>query len=629
MFAYPAGLLALLGIPVVLGLHLYRRRFRRQVVSALFLWETQDHDPSAGRRREPLRRSASLLAELLGVLALALAFAGLRGCGAARVDHLVVVLDSSASMGATTASGSALERAKDLVAQRIAGLDSDGRVTLVRSGPRPEVLVGPAALRDEAGAALDAFQPGRIHHDLEPAVALAEQLGASAPVLVVTDRIDAQLPDGVELRAVGDAAANLAIVAATRRRLPGSSADAGDDEIRLSVACFGGLPRSVTLEATWTEYDGSPRRVERTLELAPGETRSFSAPVDRRAGTVHASLPADALELDNHAWLAPEPARKLLLASTLDPERLAALGFDESLERLLALVPESELAEAGEAHLVLGPAPDGPEHDGSANTWSLAFAGSEPQPADSPAGAPAGEAAGGLSLAGPFLVDRSTPLLRGVTLEGVVWTTALPAASGALLRGLPLVSAGNRPLLVELEQSTRFAIDLDPARSSLLRSPDWPILLVNLAEMRRKALPGPARRNLVLGESLVFVDDAPATYRLVGEGETLGAQAKGTLVLDSPLAGGAYTLERRTGQGEFRPVSDITWSFVDASESDLTNSSSGSREPILRASLDGEEEVVGGGGARAASTRVELALIALALLAGLANWFVLAPRKRD
>ncbi len=620
MFAYPAGLLALLGIPVVLGLHLYRRRFRRQVVSALFLWETQDHDPSAGRRREPLRRSASLLAELLGVLALALAFAGLRGCGASRVDHMVVVLDSSASMGATTASGSALERAKDLVAGRIAGLAPDGRVTLVRSGPRPEVLVGPAALRDEASAALDAFEPGRIHHDLEPAVALAEQLGASAPVLVVTDRMDTQLPAAVELRAVGDAAANLAIVAATRRRLANTepSAGLGEDEIRISVACFGGLPRSVTLEATWTEFDGSPRRVERTLELAPGETRSFSAPVSRRAGTVHASLPADALELDNHAWLAPEPARQLRLASTLDPKQLAALGLDESLERLLALVPDSELAEPDSAHLVLGTAPDG-----SANTWSLEFAASQPQ---SP-GSSNSDAAGGVSLAGPFLLDRSTPLLRGVTLEGVVWTTALPKASDNLLQGMPLVSAGNRPLLVERNQATRFSIDLNPARSSLLRSPDWPILLANLAEMRRKALPGPARRNLVLGESLVFMDDAPASYRLVGGEQTLESQAKGTLVLDSPPAGGSFTLERRAGQGPFQAVSEVTWSFVDATESDLMNSESGSREPVLQAPEEGAESRAGG--ARAASTRIELALIALALLAGLANWFILAPRKHD
>ena len=56
-FAYPPGLLALLGVPAVVALHLYRRRFQPQRVSALFLWGLADRTPLSGRTRERLQRS--------------------------------------------------------------------------------------------------------------------------------------------------------------------------------------------------------------------------------------------------------------------------------------------------------------------------------------------------------------------------------------------------------------------------------------------------------------------------------------------------------------------------------------------------------------------------------------------
>ena len=82
VFLNPLGLLALLAIPTVAALHLFRRRFRPRRVSAVFLWNLEDRTPLAGRTRERLLRSPSLWLELLAALALALALAGPRaGCG--------------------------------------------------------------------------------------------------------------------------------------------------------------------------------------------------------------------------------------------------------------------------------------------------------------------------------------------------------------------------------------------------------------------------------------------------------------------------------------------------------------------------------------------------------------------
>ncbi|MFT7680371.1 MAG: hypothetical protein ACI8QC_004377 [Planctomycetota bacterium] len=596
MFLHPLGLLSLIGLPIVVGLHLYRRRFQRREVSALFLWAPKDTTPVAGRKREPLRKSASLLAELLAALCLALAFGGLRGCTAGTVQHLVVVLDGSASMGSTTSGGSTLERAREALRERLESLSADSRVTLVVSGPRPEVLVGPAAFRGEAQAALLDFAPGHVHHDLEPAVSLAEQLSESGRVLVISDRFEpGRLPESAELLSIGEPAPNLAVVSAAR-----TAAADGMDEIRLSVISFGGAAISTELRATWSTGDAPAAGKRLGFDLQPGVPRSITFEVPSQAGVVQASLPADALTIDNDAFLAPRQKRELWLAADLEEDFAQSLnlGREGPIDRWLELLPNVREVPAANAHLILTDKASAP-----AGAWTMGFTPS------------ASKEESGVFV-GPFLLDRSTQLLSGMTLEGITWVTA----DSEPLAGVPLVSAGNRPLLVErLRGNERhFELDLSPAYSSLMRSPDWPILLTNVAEMRRAALPGPARTNMVLGEALVFRDSEPARYRLQGEDESREVRARGLLVLDDPMGPGAYELIRLEESGE-RRVASIAWSFVDAGESNLLDCASGKHKPEVQPRPD----VV-----RASHSPIEVLLLALALGLGLLDWFVLAPRRR-
>ena len=81
-----------------------------------------------------------------------------------------------------------------------------------------------------------------------------------------------------------------------------------------------------------------------------------------------------------------------------------------------------------------------------------------------------------------------------------------------VLDGAPIVAAGNLPLFVEdrlfgkdgASEKRAYVLDMDPARSSLQRSPDWPILLSNLIEERRRELPGPSTTNLVIGDEVTW-----------------------------------------------------------------------------------------------------------------------------
>jgi len=602
MFANPLGLLALLAVPAVVALHLYRRRFEPKLVSALFLWAADDRAPVAGRKREPLRTSVSFWCEVLAALLLALAFSGPRsGCAAGKSEHLVVVLDSSASMGAVVDGKSTRQRAVELVADRIAALRRGSRVTLVQSGPRPSLVAGPAAFPAEARAQLERWQPGAAHHDLGPALALALQFAGAARVTLVTDHYEPEAwPETIEVVSLGRPLDNWAITRAARAR-ERDEAGVEREKLFLTLASFAATARSIVVRVSASGRELA--RQEETLE--PGKRAHFAFTVAEGAGMVEVRIDADGLAIDDGVLLAPPPARTLALYAALEVAELRALGLadpgERNVARWLALVPRSVAAPSAEtAHLLIARgALDAPA------AWSLVLEplGSERR-----------------DLVGPFLADRASALLEGTTLEGSVWSID----PTLVLPGVPLVSAGNDPILSEERRGERVTwhANLDPARSSLQRSPDWPILLANMAELRRAALPGPERTNLGVGERFTYrpgselagVDRTqPVLYVLEGPlGEAHGARreipALEAVIVDDLRWPGAY----RLSFGE-RPVAEFAVAFTDAAESDLRGANPGKRPAALEvAELDAE------------LSWIELALLAGALGLALLDWFALS-----
>lgn len=592
MFANPLGLLALLAVPAIVALHLFRRRFQPREVSALFLWADEDATPTSGRKREPFRASTSLLLECLAAIALALLLSGPKGCAAQGGEHFVAVLDGSASMDARDANGeSSAQRAIARVRERIASLPRGSRVTLVASGARPRTLAGPAAFPDEASEALERYAPSLVHHDLEPALALAAQVAGRAAVVLYTDRFAPdELPKDVELASVGRALDNVAIVRASRT--PERTDDGPRERLVVVVASF--AQASVRRELTLRAPDGRALAESRTLELAPNERRELAFTLPAGSGALEVALEPDALAIDDRAYLAPVPPRVVRVFSTLSDDVSRVLGLADasgSNVARLALVADAveSAASAAEAHLLFGTsAGDAPR------AWSVVLSASGVERKD---------------FVGPFLFDRRHPLLEGTTFEGVVWS----ADPDATLSGVPLVTAGSLPLATEDERGGArvFAFDLDPLRSTLARSPDWPILLANLVELRRRELPGPVRANTALGEPLAFraeVDGAsPQPFVLVGPRSRAEHAPRGTLVFEDLDAPGFHRLERA---GNVLATFGVT--FVDERESDLRVLGSGVRASTL-ANARGEPT----------ASPLEMLLIGWIAAFVCADWFVL------
>ena len=598
-FATPLGLLALLAVPAIVAIHLFRRRYPVRRVAGLFLWQNPRQTPVEGRRRDRLPITTSLILECLAATALALILAGARLSSADIDRHLVVLLDDSASMSASNAQGvSARDRAARRVQSEVERLGASARVTLVVSGERPSVLAGPAAFAVEAQAALNSWKPEAAHHSLALGIRLARELaGPDGKLMIVSDltpaaRGEDEVP-GALWASVGEALGNVGIIAAERTLSP----DRGHGTVSLTIGNYTGSPQSrrVVVSAAGKEI------VARDLNVPPGSS-SIALPIPPGLPPVRVALSDDSLARDNAVVLAEPRPRIVAVDNRLKEGR----GHD-ALARALAAI--SGITRAEKSHLVFA---DAGELDRPADpgVWRAGFG----RPPDKwlTAGSPR-------DFVGPFLLEKRHPLLLGVTLGGVVWTGVAPLAPSA---AHPLASAGDQVLIGMRSGSSPgespvllFNLDLD--RTNLIRAPDWPIVISNIVEMRRHSLPGPERWNYRVGEwiraGLGRDPKAPLRSRSGGVERAIPAGQRLEILALSP--GGLLEIL----EGE-EVLFEIGVNFLDETEGDLRKQTTADAGSLAEASgLHADAGVT--------SDPLFWMLLAIAGMAIIANWCLLSASR--
>jgi hypothetical protein len=598
-FATPLGLLALVAVPAIVAIHLFRRRYPVRRVAGLFLWQNPRQTPVEGRRRDRLPITTSLILECLAATALALILAGARLSSADIDRHLVVLLDDSASMAAVDAQGiSARDRAARRIRSEVERLGASARVTLVVSGERPSVLAGPAAFAVEAQAALNNWQPQAAHHSLALGVRLARELaGTDGKLMIVSDLMPAargeeEVP-GALWASVGEALANVGIIAAERTLSP----DRGQGTVSLTLGNYAGAPQSrrVVVSA------GGKDIVTRYLNVPPGSS-SVALPIPPGLPPVRVALSDDALGRDNSVVLA-EPRPRIVAVDN----RLKEGRGREALANALAAV--SGITRAEQSHLVFV---DGGDLDrpGDPGTWRAGFG--RPPEKWRTAGAPR-------DFVGPFLLEKRHPLLLGVTLGGVVWAGVSPLAASAVH---PLASAGDQALIglrsaSSAGESPAFLFNVDLDSTNLIRAPDWPIVISNIVEMRRHGLPGPERWNYRVGEWIRagLGRDPKAALRSRSGGVERAIPAGQRIEIIAPSPGGL--LEILEGDDV---LFELGVNFLDETEGDLRRQTTADTGSLA----DGSDLRADAG---VTSDPLFWVLLATAGLAIMANWCLL-PASR-
>ena len=612
-FTNPIGLFAFAAIPAVIALHLFRRRHQNVPVSSLFLWLSPEARESSGRRRQPLRRTPSFWLELAAALVAALFLSGFNPLSNADAPHLIVVLDDSASMSAGQASGdtnsdgvtapaatnSVHHRLTQRLEQEFDKLGRRTRVSLIRSGVRPTLLCGPGALIPEARQALANWKPSAPGHDPRPAISLARELALGHEIWFMTDRdpgAEQSLGDEIRMIGLGASSPNAALIDVRRQsaadRLPGDGENPGQDLVHCNVRLYGSAPMANQLEVVI----GGEVMVTRTFDLQPGKDLSFQFPLPTNTPAVQLRLQPDAVAVDNTATLFPNPDRTVAIGFQLDDgvaEYLRLADFAEALPAV-RLTPD-----IGQAHLVFA-------HDAAPQpAWSLVL----PHDPDS------GQAGGGEAEAfvQGFLPEKRHPLLRGMTFEGLLWSRAKNFDA----TGMPLLSVGRNALISEtlLGRAAVYMVNLLPLRSTLAQSPDWPILVSNLVELRRAALEGPRSVNLVAGQAFEYLRQGRAQFMLDGGGhQQKPFQSDGNLRIEDLAAAADYVLSL-----EQQPLVRFAVNFMDPTESDLSKAASFEYPPKVTSTDLAQQDY-----AESPMGRILLLLLTALLLA---DWLYLGRRR--
>jgi hypothetical protein len=241
-----AWALAALSIPVVLA-YLHRRRRTPKLVASAILFRTL-----AGQAIPTKRTLArphhliSLVLVLLALLAAITAVADLRR-GVERPRDVVIVLDTSASMGVRESDGTRLDHAIDAIERAVSGLHPGDRLALVTTGEQTSVRIG---LTEDHGRVVElarAQAPAGTSQGAWNALRIADALCRASDhgsIVLVSDGVGVAVPStkcSVEHVPIGRPGPNVGVSALAVRE-----ADAlGLGEVYLSVTSATGTPREV------------------------------------------------------------------------------------------------------------------------------------------------------------------------------------------------------------------------------------------------------------------------------------------------------------------------------------------------------------------------------------------------
>jgi hypothetical protein len=489
-FASPLALLGLLFVPAVVAMYLLRLRRTETLVPSTLLWQRLAADVEANAPWQRLRRSLLFLLQLLLVAILALLAARPfieRPAGLAR--DIVLIVDTSASMGATDVAPDRLAAARAAALKALKDLPAGGKVSVIEAGRTARIVATGTSDLGRVRQAIESIRPSASRGDLGDALALAQQLAVQsgdAEVLVATDAALAVPPSThvdapIRVLRVGDpkGSRNQAIVALAVRTAPSA------------------VSRSVFISIANLDLESAKRRVEVWGDDRLVEARAVTIDAQSRADVIVDDVPGDVgvidvrlvaadeatsgerpdlLATDDRAWaiVPPDRDRNILIVGEGDPY----------LETALTYLPHSRLFGLKPADYPAGAI----RTDGT--QWDLIiFEGMVPDTFPStpilaiapPKTSGLGEVTGPLKNPAIGSVGTDEPILRYVDLS----TTHIASAQGLVLpawartvipgpKGAPLLYSGIRAGLPTA------VLAFAPRESDLPLQVGFPILIANL-----------------------------------------------------------------------------------------------------------------------------------------------------
>lgn len=467
---------ALIWLPVLGGfiilLYLLRMRRRDVKVPATFLWPERTEEIRANALFQRLRFSWLLLLQLLALALVVMALAkpqtkqrGLTG------EVTVIVIDASASMGASDVKPTRFDEAKRLAKEAVQSEKAGDRVALIEAGPNPRVVFSLSNDPAKQIRAIDQMQRSDSEVDIGDALRLASALVGteeSARIVLLSDGDFEPVKDfsrgksSLVYKSIGDNDHNLSISAL-------GIADTGQGrQVYASVK----NPSGARLSGKLNLYADGKLIDSDKVTIATDKSYGKTVMAPAGAKVIEAKLDSDdLLEADNYAVALANPGASL---------RVLLVGKgDYFLERALSLDPRVTLDRADEV-------PVGDRGTGGGGSYDVVvFDGTPPVPVKARGVLEMGAAGSGspVTVQGTqknpnFLSSERSKLLDGVDFQNVYIDSAQSVRPTS--EGKVLASTTKGPLVVTSEGDQKHVyIAFSPLQSDFPLNVGFPIFIAN------------------------------------------------------------------------------------------------------------------------------------------------------
>lgn len=568
-YALQGAWFLLLLIPLLVFYFLKLKRPHQRVPS-LALWSQVINDRRVNSPFQKFKRSILLLLQILLLLFLVLALMQpYIQSGAERADYLPILVDCSASMGATDAKTkkTRLELAKERVYDLIDNMLPDQKISLVAVSSTARRLTDFTNNQRILKKALASLEVDDVPSQLEDALRMTQALSRTAPiksVLFYSDgnfpqEINFELPFELNYQLLPAAGANLGITSMNARKN-----QAGNWDVFLRIENSKQADGSADVEL----FQNGQSVAREDILLGPGESQrlefSVAAGGASKLKAVLSPGGADSLTSDNEAFLTIPQSRDLLVY--VDPELSSyRYALDDSNNLILYPQPDQETPPA-EYDLVIS----GTEKDMDREALVKLGVGFVPA---------ALQKYISLETELTEVVDwnRSSSLLRHVELGDVqitqqpVWTDKSGVENLEELGYEVLIHGKLGPLLLQkrnaADQEFYFLFNTD--RSTLPYRVGFPIMVSNLVQLTLQEA-GIAETQAAATPILPAVEFQPEQkYQIKtpdGKRMTVDSDANGVLSGIAALHVGSYSIS-----GEGAKDSEISVSLLNPLETSLVS----------------------------------------------------------
>ena len=469
IFANPPQLLWLIPlVGAVILLYLLKMKRRELRVPATFLWPKRTEEVRANSLFQRLRFSWLLVLQLLALTLVVVAMARPQNVQKGLAGKVtVLVIDASASMGATDVSPSRFDEAKRIARATVSSAQTGDRIALVEAGPVPRVLCALSGDSDRLRRALDSLQLYDSEADVGGAMRLAASLVGSEDagrIVLLSDGVFDPIVDfapgkaSVVYQTVGKSDANLAIDALGTTDTPSGR------QLFCDVKNFGhsAMHGTISIFADGTVIDSDDLSIDGSGRWG----KTIAAPADAKVFEAKINCPEDILAADNTAVALTSPGASLHV--------LLVSNGDIFLERALALDPRVTLDRTQTA----------PE-DGAPGYDIVVFDGVTEVPVKAravltfgAAGDPSPVTVIGNANGPSFKSSEKNDLLSGVDFQPTYIGSSQEVQAKATADVLATSSAG--PLVVESQGDQRqIYVSFEPMKSDFPLQVGFPIFIAN------------------------------------------------------------------------------------------------------------------------------------------------------